>query len=436
MTDRGVKTKHAVVAYQAEWVFPVSGAPLRHGVVEILGDTIGFVGPMTLYRGARPVDLNVQLQGPAAILPGLVNAHTHLEFSSLEEPIGQPGSPLADWIPQVIQWRRERDEVSGAAQFQMKSKAIRLGIDQSLRAGVAKLGEISTEPWSETMHPRVSPRCTSFMELIALSTKQNEALGHVAAKHLERQGSLARGLSPHAPYTVNLELLDEAVRLSARSGAALQMHLAESPEEIELMAKGEGRLREMLEQAGLWRIADLSIGLKPLDYLERLSRASHCVVAHGNYLEPREVSFLAENRDALSVAYCPRTHDYFGHSEHPVLSMLNSGVNVAIGTDSKASNPDLSILEEMKFLGAQGKLPPIKIVQMATRNGVVALGHTSGGMLATGEPADLTILATGSNADPHEAILDPVCSPAVLILGGRVVDPQADSANREQPPTV
>ncbi len=417
------------IGYQAEWVFPVCGPPLHHAVVEIRDGRIGFVGPKSSFPGDRLVDLNEQLQASAAILPGLVNAHTHLEFSSLSSPIGTPNSPITDWIPQVIRWRRERDETAGSPHYAAKSDAIARGIKLSCDASVARLGEISTAPWTakpygEANTSAPSLRLNSFMELIALSKRQNEAAIQTAERHLatEKTNDVSSrvGLSPHAPYTVNIELLGEIIDLSARSQAPLQMHLAESPEEIELMATNQGPFREMLEQADLWQHAELRHSLRPLDYLELLSKASRCIVAHGNYLNSEEISFLSESKSCMSVAFCPRTHAFFGHERHPVKAMLASGVNVALGTDSKASNPDLSLHKEMKFLASRGEAPPDQIVQMATRNGAIALG-VEGGILAEGEPADLSIFSSQVADDPYEFILGENCAPARLVIAGQTV---------------
>ena len=127
------------------------------------------------------------------------------------------------------------------------------------------------------------------------------------------------------------------------------MHLAESPEELELLRHGGGPLRAFLEELGAWDATAIPPGTRPLDYLRLLASAHRALVVHGNYLDDEEIAFLGANAGRMSVVYCPRTHDWFAHRDYPLEKMLAAGATVALGTDGRGSSPDLSLLGEMRF---------------------------------------------------------------------------------------
>jgi cytosine/adenosine deaminase-related metal-dependent hydrolase len=188
------------------------------------------------------------------------------------------------------------------------------------------------------------------------------------------------------------------------------MHLAESREELELLARGTGPFRQLLNELGVWSPDVFAAGARPLDYLRVMEQAPRALVIHGNYLDGEETDFLAARAAKLSVVFCPRTHAFFGHDRYPLARMLARGVNVALGTDSRASNPDLSLLSEMRYCAAShAEVPPAKILELATLRGARALG-TSGdtGSLAAGKLANLTAVALPDHeaADPHDLIFD------------------------------
>ncbi len=411
-------TASEAAAFQASWVLPMDAEPIRDGIVEVRAGEIQAVQQPAGYRGPPPVDLNSLVGSDAILVPGLIKPHTHLEFSSLDQPLGDPNSPITDWTPKVIGWRRERDaHEDGLAK---KTAATQAGLAESLRHGVVAIGEICTPKWSaEMIDCSPSPAVVAFLELIALQPAQNEPARQLAFDHL-RDRDRSRGLSPHAPYTVNLELLEDAVDVSERTGAPLQMHLAETQEELEFIATNQGPFREMLERVGVWETADLPVGLSAFRYLERLSKATRCVIAHGNYLKPDEIQFLAEHRDSMAVAFCPRTHAFFGHSNHPLPDLRAAGATLALGTDSRASNPDLSVLAEVKHVANSGLASPREASEMATVGGAAALNLTDLGAIAKGKRSALTVLAAAEQSDsPYDAIVDDQTTVAGMILNGQ-----------------
>jgi cytosine/adenosine deaminase-related metal-dependent hydrolase len=346
-------------------------------------------------RESSPAD-TIDL-GDAVIVPGLVNAHTHLEFSCLPAPLGAPGVPLPKWLATIVAWRRQQDaDHQKAARW--RAEGIRQGLAESLRCGVTTLGDIATQPFASEPYRDGLLDVVAFLEFIGLDPQRIELLAHVAHDYLAREhlfhSPLGAGLSPHAPYSVRTELVARLCRACGAARAPLAMHLAESREECELVARGRGPFVEFLETLQVWDASAFERGLRVLDYLHWLSQADRALVIHGNYLEPDEIGFLAEHRRRMSVVYCPRTHDFFGHSPYPLGAMLDAGVRVALGTDSRASNPDLDLLAEMRFVANRSEqLAPQAVLRLATLSAAEALGlDRRVGSLEAGKQADFVVL--------------------------------------------
>ncbi len=340
--------------------------------------------------------------GQAAIVPGLVNAHTHLEFSDLASPIGRPGMGLVEWLGSVIQQR--------AAAPAGNCSCVETGLRESVGHGVTTIGEIA-QPGGTLDAYRATP-CdgTLFLELIAPRVERIEAAVKAAGMHINPIGHWRPGLSPHAPYTVHPELLARAVALSIEREMPLAMHLAESREEIDFLRDGRGPFRELLESRGAWDPSARPHSAGALDELRVLARAHRALVIHGNYLDDEEIDFLGRQRRQMAVVYCPRTHAWFGHARYPLERLLAAGAIVALGTDSRGSSPDLSLLAEMRHVArAFPAMSRSSILELGTRGGARALGLDSQiGTLEPGKWANLAVVALPEDAaaDPHELLLD------------------------------
>lgn len=403
---------------RARWVFPVDAEPLENGTVEIED---GRITAVHASRDPRAVDL-----GNAAVIPGLVNAHTHLEFSDFDEPVAPASGGFTDWIRAVVGHRRERN--TGPAE------TIQSGLAECAQSGTTLLGEIATEGWSPDNFSSASPGAVVFRELIGPLPEQRTEQLEIARRHLQVSESEVRsperkigdrdfpalrsplsaldslrGLSPHAPYSMHPDLFRDLVGLAEEHDAPLAMHLAETRAELELLEHGTGEFAEMLREFGVWRDEAIPRGNRPLDYLEPLSRLRHALVVHGNYLADDEIDLLARHPN-LSLVYCPRTHAFFGHAEHPWRELLRRGGNVALGTDSRASNPDLSLWNELTFLRKRSpEIPPRTLLELGTIHGARALGLDAGtGSLTPGKAADLAVVQFDANGsgDPHELLFD------------------------------
>jgi cytosine/adenosine deaminase-related metal-dependent hydrolase len=186
------------------------------------------------------------------------------------------------------------------------------------------------------------------------------------------------------------------------------MHLAETPEELQLLRSGDGPLRIFLEELGVWNAAMLEPGRCPLDYLSTLVSAHRAIVVHGGCLDGEEIRFLAENQEHMGVVYCPRTHQWFGRRPYPLESMLAAGVPVALGTDGRGSSPDLNIMAEMRCVAQHHPSIPLpRILQMGTLDGASVLGCDAvTGSLTPGKQADLAVIALPRLAvsDPHDLL--------------------------------
>jgi aminodeoxyfutalosine deaminase len=387
-----------LITLKARYVFPVTGDPLPDGTVTIREGTV-------LAVGAKPVEGEVRDLGNVAILPGLVNAHTHLEFSDLAQPLGRPGMGFVDWIEEVIAYRRRRTEPAW--------HAVAKGLVECLRMGTTAVGEIAQPGWSAQPFQVAGLDITIFLELIALTAARVQDVLTLAEEHIEAGSGTAAwraGISPHSPYTTDISLIQRAALLSSRQRVPIAFHLAESKEEIERGASQSGPLWDFLARR-VGPICAERLGVGPArDWVSALSPAHRVLVIHGNYLDDEAIAELADGSDHMAVVYCPRTHDYFGHDPYPLEKMLRAGVTVTLGTDSRASSPDLSVLAEMRLaVRRHPSVPRSTILRMGTHAGAVALGRADRiGSLGPGKQADLAIvrLPDHAAADPHDLVFD------------------------------
>jgi aminodeoxyfutalosine deaminase len=387
-------------ALKARYVFPVSADPIAAGMVGIQGDRIVAVGKHIAAD-------TVEDLGNAAILPGLVNAHTHLEFSDLTKPFGEPGINFADWVRRVIEYRRQ---TAGS-----NLRAVEKGLQECIRCGVTTIGEIAQPDWLDALPQQHTAEGTAFLELIAPTADRigdvaESAENYLSARHTDSTHFWQAGLSPHAPFSVHNDLLQKIIAISVRWQIPLAMHLAESREELQWLEEKEGPLKKLLDELRADDPAAASTCSRPLDYLEMLAVASRVLIIHGNYLSRDEIGLLADHADSMAVVFCPRTHDYFGHDQYPLERMLTAGVTVCLGTDSRASSPDLDLLAEIRLVARHyPSLSPQIILQLGTLEGAKALGRDGEiGSLQAGKLANLAVvpLPERESDDPHELLFD------------------------------
>lgn len=395
------------VSLRACWIVPCDGPPLADGVLEIHD------GRIASLRSARGFPGPVRDLGDVAVFPGLVNAHTHLEFSDCRQPLGQSCLPLPTWIRQIISERRRSNRTPAAA--------IRQGLDESLCSGVTTIGEIATQPLS-VYGDFIGSQLVVFHEVIGFSAARCESVLSDLKKRLRpaTNDRIVQGISPHAPYTVHPQLLRSLVDLARELDLPLAMHLAESREELQLLRTGDGPFRDLLNERSMWDPQAIPRDSRPLDYLALLAEAPRSLVIHGNYLDGEEVAFLAQHRDRMSLVYCSRTHAYFAHEAYPLAQLLAAGVRVVLGTDSRASNPDLNLLAEMRETARlHPDVSPADILKMATQSSATGLDLDGQiGTLRPGTWADLVVLPCSANAAPIEAIVLGESQPVQVFVRG------------------
>lgn len=398
--------RSAAYTLGARYVFPVEGPPIADGRLGIEKGRIVWVT-----SGAdRAADLDL---GNVAITPGFVNAHTHLELSPLEPPAGS--APAVEnevhWLRRVVDQRRSGSEES------LRAAASR-NVAASVAAGTCLVADTTTAGQSWDAIAAAPLRGVVFCELIGIRRERGlqtcaDTWNWLATIRADQQvaASARTGLSPHAPYSTSGWLYHRA----AESGMPLSTHLAEMPEELELLRTRNGPLREFLESLGAWDSDWDPIGPRPADYVRRGKlRDADWLIAHGTYLDPADFwqfrPEAAPSGQRVAIAFCPRTHARFGHAPHPYRTLLERGVVVCLGTDSLASSPTLSILDEVRFLRRRDPtLSGPLLLSMATLFGAWALrAETTTGSLRPGKSADFAVIALPDrdSADPHDLLFD------------------------------
>jgi cytosine/adenosine deaminase-related metal-dependent hydrolase len=372
--------------FTARYVFPVSGPPVPRGTVTVEGDRITAVLP----HGERTADTDF---GNAALVPGLVNAHAHLDLSAARGAVPPTtAAQFPDWLRAVVAFRRQSPTPV--------ADAVRAGLAESLRYGTTLLGDISTDGASFDLLADAPVRAVVFREVIGLKPERFASTQagcrdwlHATADRPDTR----RGVSPHAPYTTQF-----AGFLGLRGDLPSASHVAELPGEADFLHTHTGPLRDFLESFGAWADDDLAPSLSAV--LDALSRTGSLVV-HGNYLRAEHVERFTPS---MTLVVCPRTHAAFGHPPHPWSTFAAAGVRVAVGTDSLASNPDLDVLAEIRLLRRTNPdVPGPQLLRMATLSGAEALGFAAEcGSLDPGKSADfVAVPLPDGDGDPHELLL-------------------------------
>lgn len=359
--------------------------------------------------------------GDAAIIPGLVNAHTHLEFSDVPRPLDATGG-LPGWIGRVVALRRSRP--GGAAGAVRLEAAIAAGLRESLAHGVTTVGDIATA-LPPAGHPQDGPRLRIFREGLGLSWT-GRSLPSAVSRDLDRLGPRA-GISPHASCTVSSALGRALIDEASRRRIPATMHLAESREELEFVVSGTGPFRDLLAGLGAWPADRRAPLAPPSAWIGRLARLRRASIVHGTFLgeapDAGAIDRLARHRAAIAAIVCPRTTRHLSGVLPPVRRFLDAGVRVALGTDGRVSNPDLSVRAEARELAGAGVASPGEALRMMTTDAAWALGLESvAGTIDAGRPADLVVVGLPqAAADPCDAILRPDAPILAVVRRGKLV---------------
>jgi cytosine/adenosine deaminase-related metal-dependent hydrolase len=381
---------------RARTVVPDPASSIDDGAVLLQGDRVARVGRFAdlAREGARVRDL-----GDVALLPGLVNAHAHLDLTAARGRF----SPSTDFLGWIRSIRPFRDSVRDGVVASVEE-----GARELLASGCTLVADMVYEHEGVEGLRRAGIRAVAFHEVIGFPGAVPRPLGPAieAAERLPREGTVTPGLAPHTPYTCTDELLRQCAAAGRARRLPLTLHAAETRHEVEWLASGEGVLAGPLrpQYPPDWRPP----GKSPAVHLEDLGFLDEPrLLAHGNWFEAAEMELLRE-RGAV-VAHCPGSHAFFGHERHPVAALRAAGVPVALGTDGLVSHPDavLSMPNEIRRLAARDpSISPRELLAMATVNG------------ALGSFADAAAFAVPGGWKGPESLLDPDLRCTAVFVGG------------------
>ncbi len=391
--------------YRAAWVLPIDQPPIRDADVRIDESGIVAVGPSQL-NAAHPDysndDVVIDL-GDVALMPGLINAHTHLELSWLRGRV-PPANRFTDWVKTLVAIRRGTEllatpEIVGP---------IREAITELFWTGTLAVGDITNSLAAVEPMKQAGLKGVVFHELLGFKERDGALID---ATHEKRAAAAHHGirisLAPHAPYSTSVELF-RAIREAVNTSECpiMSVHLGESPEEVEFLEKGSGPWRGMLETIGVWRDDWTIPACGPVQFLDRHKVIdANTLVVHGVQFDDTALARLCSLK--ATVVTCPRSNQWVGVGYPPIDRFYDSGVNVAVGTDSLASVEDLNLFSELKVMRwLAPSVPARKILESATIVGARALGlDREFGSLTPGKAADILVVDVPAAVDDVEEYL-------------------------------
>ena len=382
----------------AEHVLPISSEPIRNGAVVIEGDGIVAVGRFDDVSRAFP-DAILEDFGEAAILPGFVNCHSHLEITAMRGLLDSVEHDFRAWLLKLNQTRSEL-----LTSEDIETAAI-AGAVEGARAGVTCFGDIGRQgsaglrALKEVGLRGVLYQETEFSPDNATAADDFEQL-HEKFLELSEQGTglVEVGLSPHSPYTVSRRLFEKIAEFAVGSGAKITIHAAESADEDELVRNGRGFFIDLYKKFGLkWEVPGCSpVGfLSESGILEARPLLAHCVTVSGS-----DIELIADS--GSSIAHCPKSNAKFGHGYAPFEKFWQAGIPVGLGSDSVASNNSCDLLEEARFAALSARNSPARagfvsardVLESATLGGAKALGLDDRiGTLENGKDADIAVIS-------------------------------------------
>jgi len=388
----------------ARTVVTMDGPPIDNGAVAVSGNRIADIGKFDEIK-ARNTGETVDL-GEQALLPGLINAHCHLDYTCLRGKIA-PQKSFADWIRAI-----NAEKAKLAADDYLAS--ITDGFAEAKRFGTTTVANLTAFP-ELVSQIRLPIRAWWFAELIDLrSPERADELVDLAIKSLKSQEKW--GLAPHALFTASRDLYRRCEEVARHENVLLTTHLAESREEMEMFRDGSGPLYEFMKSIG--RPMEDCGDETPLERLfdappsTSLATGSgralqNWIVAHLNELAESDFDLLETAKRRFHVVHSPRSHGYFAHSRFPFEKLRALGLNICLGTDSLASNENLSLFAEMRaFQRSEPGISPAKILEMVTVNSALALHQENAlGRIQPGLQADLVAIACSGGGNLFEEIV-------------------------------
>ena len=389
--------------YQADWLLPISNEPVRRGWVSLGAGRVTGIGAGT---AAGATDL-----GRAAILPALVNVHTHLELSYLHERV-PAGTAFRTWVKALMALRREYPDPSAPEIL----AAARRAITAARTSGTGLVGDISNTLVTVPLLRDAGMAAQVFHEILGFNVADPVARVKAASAAIDAAGAAEAGrrdrdvrlsLAAHAPYSVSPGMF-RAIRAAVDTGPApfTSVHLGESADEVEFLQRGTGSFRTLLEDLNVWAPDWEAPGTTPVGYLSDLGFLDRsALVVHGVQFNGDDLSRLAAL--GATVASCPRSNVHVGVGSPPLEAFYAMDVKVAFGTDSLASVADLNLFAELRE--ARRIAPRItarRLIESATLTGARALGFGDDfGSIETGKRAALIAIRIPAGVDDVEEYL-------------------------------
>jgi 5-methylthioadenosine/S-adenosylhomocysteine deaminase len=401
--------------YVARWIVPISSPPIERGAVSVDVDgRIAYVGPAASAPPGETIDV-----GDAALLPGLVNAHTHLELTAMRGFLEE-----LDFVAWVRRLTRARAEVLDDESL---LDAARLGVAEGLAAGITTYADTSASGAPMRALVEAGARGIVYQEVFGPDPAQrDEAMAglRAAVARLRRHETrlVHAGVSPHAVYSVHEDLIVDACAWAVGERLPIAMHVAESDEEIAYLREARGPFADNLRSRGIEVVRRAH---SPVHLLVELGIAAvarplliHCVK-----LDASDVHFVAST--GCPVAHCPASNAKLGHGTAPLAELLAEGAVVGLGSDSVASNNRMDLLDEARVavlaqrarLGRSDAIPAARALELATLGGARALGLDDRiGSLDVGKEADLAAFRLD---EPRGVSAGDVASTLLFSVAGR-----------------
>jgi len=381
-----------IVHVTARWIVPVVTATVCDGWIEVDSDRGLIVGLGSGAVASGRAGLTLHL-GDVVILPGLVNAHTHLELSHLAGVVPPAGSFVA-WVRALLHARGARRADTGAQIAAPHVAAAAVAAIAGMEAtGTVAVGDVGNTDVALLPLAASSLSGVHFREALGFRTAdaariaartRSDATDAVAGLRAAGNTRLAISVAPHAPYSTSAALVQALQAGLPGAGHVSTIHVGESPEEIEFLATGTGACRALLEDLGAFDDGWAPPRVPPMEYLQSIGALHHrLLVVHGTHCGDAELMHLGAA--GATLVLCARSNRWVGVGDPPVSRMFASGVRVAIGTDSLASVDDLNLFAELAHLrGLAPDLPAQALLRAATTGGADALGCGALGRLAPG----------------------------------------------------
>lgn len=406
-----------MTTYTASWILPIAGPPIRDGAVTIADGRIVSVGEQA---AAHAVAL-----GQVAVLPALVNAHTHLELSYLHKRV-PPSTSFNEWVMELMTLRR-----SVTLETPVIAEAAGLAISRARAAGTGLVGDVSNTLMTVKLLRELVMPAHVFHELIGFThpapvERVRDARATIEAAGIDR-GGVRVSLAPHAPYSVSPGLF-QAIRddVDAHPHPVTTVHLGESAAEVDLLRHGTGPARVMLERLGVWTDGWQIPGVSPAEYLSRLGFLDRrTLVVHGVQFDAADLTRV--KTAGATLVSCPRSNVYVGVGSPPLESFYEAGVPVAFGTDSLASVGDLNMFAELaEARRIAPRVAARQLIRSATLTGARALGFDDHGSIEAGKRAALITVRVPSHvSDVEEYLVSGVEPHAISWLNSRLPTPNA-----------